>query len=123
MFSVDSYNFPIVSFVEMIEEAEQDKTMYCSEWFVAVCSVAYEKAIDNVTHVGKALDWPMEHTCRSVSVTNAEYHLSLNEYILEDCVWLYIDKNVHEIIKAKYWRPPLTKELGEDKYVCVCLRH
>ena len=84
MFSVDSYNFPIVSFVEMIEEAEQDKTMYCSEWFVAVCSVAYEKAIDNVTHVGKALDWPMEHTCRSVSVTNAEYHLSLNEYILED---------------------------------------
>ena len=47
----------------MNAEAEQDPSMYCSEWFVAVCSVPYEKAVQNISSTGDAKRWPMEQIC------------------------------------------------------------
>ena len=107
----------------MEEEAQQDLSMYCSEWFVAVCAVSYEKATDNVTDTGKAKDWPMEHTCRSVpTIPNPSYYFNLNEFILEDCIWLYIDKGVHKIFDKRRWRPRIGKQSEWFNHICVCLR-
>ncbi len=47
----------------MEKEAEADPSMWCDEWFAAVCAVAHEKRVENVTSTSKALGWSHERMC------------------------------------------------------------
>ena len=47
----------------MEKEAEQDPSMWCDEWFAAVCAIQHEKRVQNVTDYSKKEGWSMERMC------------------------------------------------------------
>ena len=48
----------------MEKEAEQDPSMWCSEWFAAVCAVKHERAVQNLSDISNAQNWEIEEMCK-----------------------------------------------------------
>lgn len=48
----------------MEKEAEQDPSMWCDEWFAAVCAVTHEREVENVTEYSRERHWDSDQMCR-----------------------------------------------------------
>ena len=48
----------------MEKEAEQDPSMWCDEWFAAVCAVKHEREVQNITNVSNEKNWEIEQYCQ-----------------------------------------------------------
>ena len=48
----------------MEKEAEQDPSMWCDEWFAAVCAVKHEREVQNITNISNEKNWEIEQYCQ-----------------------------------------------------------